>query len=228
MAESLGMADIKRMLLAVAEKLKANHEHLSKLDAAVGDGDHGSAMLRVAGAIEDTLGKSEGKSEGEGKGEAEGKGEDKNLKALLHDVGWAVMAVPGGSTGPLYGSFVTGLSEGVGEKDSLDCAGVADMLEAGQARLRKQTKAKEGDKTMIDALVPAVSAVRAGADSGEGIVDTLRDAVAAAEKGAEATKDMKAAHGRARNLGERTIGHMDPGATSMSLVFAGLLEGATD
>jgi len=213
MADPIGLDDVKRMLLAVAAKVKANHEHLSKLDAAVGDGDHGSAMLRVAAAIEDSL----GKSENEGKG----------LKALLKAVGWAVMSVPGGSTGPLYGSFVMGLSEGVGESDSLDCAGMAEMLEAGQAKLRKQTKAKEGDKTMIDALVPAVSAVRAGADSGKDVAEALKDALEAAEKGAAATKEMKAAHGRARNLGDRTIGHVDPGATSMSYVFAGLLEGAS-
>lgn len=212
MASTAGFDDLVRMMRAAAAKIKANHEHLTRLDTAVGDGDHGSAMLRVAGAIESTIDKNT----------------SKELKTLLHDMGWAVMAVPGGSTGPLFGSLFVGLSEGVGDKDSLDCAGVAQMLEAAQAKLRKQSKAKEGDKTLVDALVPALKAVREAADSGASIADALGKGAEAALKGAEATKDMKAAFGRARNLGDRVLGHVDPGAMSIHYILAGLREGCSD
>ena len=210
MTETADFGLIVQMLRAAAGKVRANHELLTKLDSATGDGDHGSAMLRVAGAIESTIEKQTG-------------GE---IKALLNDVGWAVLAVPGGSTGPLFGSLILGMSDGAGDGDALDCSGLAAVLEAGQAKLRKQTKAEEGDKTLIDALAPALRAVREAADSGKGIRDALMAGAAAAAAGAAATKDMKAKFGRARNLGDRVIGHVDPGATSISYVFAGLAEGA--
>ena len=214
MAEAADFDGVVAMLKGMAAKVKANHELLTKLDSATGDGDHGSAMLRVVGAIESTIGSAIAKA---------AKGE---IKALLNDVGWAVMAVPGGSTGPLFGSLIVGMSEGVSDEASLDCAGLATVLEAGSAKLRKQTKAAEGDKTLIDALVPAVKAVREAAEAGKGIREALTAGATAAAAGAEATKPLKAKFGRARNLGDRVIGHADPGATSISFVFAGLAEGA--
>ncbi len=212
MADTADFDGVVRMLRAAAGRIEANREHLNKLDTAVGDGDHGSAMLRVAKAIQSTIDKDT----------------SKELKTLVHDIGWAVMAVPGGSTGPLFGSLVMGMSEGVGEKNALDAAGVAEMFEAAQAKIRKQSKAKEGDKTLIDALVPAVKAVREAADAGKTIADALEAGAAAALEGAEATKDMKAAFGRARNLGDRVLGHVDPGAMSIHYILAGMREGCCD
>ena len=208
-----------RMLRAVISAIRDNHEELSKLDAAVGDGDHGAAMLRVAGAIEETL---------DGLTTPTGAARSGKLDAILHDIGWAVMSAAGGSTSTLYGSLFMGMSEGVAGKDLLDCGAVAGMLEAGQTKLRKQTKAQEGDKTLVDALAPAVKAVREAAGSGRSVHEALSLGAEAAAKGAEATTGMRAKFGRARNLGDRVVGHADPGATSMSYVFAGLAEGAAE
>lgn len=99
------------------------------------------------------------------------------------------------------------------------------MLESGVAKLRKNTRAEPGNKTMLDALLPAVDAVRAAANDGKNLEQALADGAGAAVDGAEATKEMKATFGRARNIGERSIGHVDPGAASMSILFTGLKEG---
>ncbi len=216
MADTADFDGVVAMLKGMTAKLGANIDLLTKLDSATGDGDHGVAIQRVVNAIDSTIGKD---SAGQ-------------IKGLLNDVGWAVMAVPGGSTGPLFGSLIVGMSEGApdgeGEDAALDCAGLATVLEAGQAKLQKQTKAAEGEKTLVDALFPAIRAVREAADAGKGIREALATAAEAAAKGAEATKEMKAKHGRARNLGDRVIGHADPGATSISFVFAGLAAGASE
>ena len=135
------------------------------------------------------------------------------------------MGVDGGATGPLLGSFLMGLGNGLGEQDAIDCPTLAAMFEAGLAGVRRQSKAQIGDKTMMDALLPAVDAIRQAADAGKSIKETLQKAAEAAENGAVSTKDFRAKFGRAKNLGDRTIGHQDPGATSMALIFQGFFEG---
>jgi phosphoenolpyruvate---glycerone phosphotransferase subunit DhaL len=209
MAEEIGLAEVGGMLRSAAEAIKVQQNHLSKLDAAIGDGDHGSAMGRVADTITAALDKES----------------NSDIKTLLRDIGWTAMSAAGGSTSTLYGSFFMGLSEAAGDRQSLDCGAVAELLEGGTAKLRKHSKAELGAKTLIDALVPAVEAVREAADSGLGIAEALERGCEAAAKGAEATKDMVARFGRAKNLGERTIGHMDPGAASMTCFLTGLKEG---
>ena len=209
MPETIDHDGFVRMLCAAVAKIRENHEHLSKLDSATGDGDHGTAMSRAADAVQKAA-----------DGDSSGK-----LKSLLHDVGWGVMSIDGGSTGPLFGSFFMGLSDGVGDNDVLDAAALAATFEAGLAKVQKQSKAQVGDKTLMDALIPAVEAMRAVADGGSGVDGALTQAAEAAEKGAAATADMQAKFGRARNLGERTIGHVDPGATSMAYLFRGFAEG---
>lgn len=201
---------LTKMLKCAADKVVANRDYLSKLDAATGDGDHGTAMSKVANAIISTI-------------DADEAG---NLKKLLKAIGWAAMSTDAGSTSPLYGSLFVGMSEAVPEDSSdLDCGALASMMESAEAKLRKNTPAQVGDKTMIDALVPAVEALRTAADAGKSIEEALSDAEEAAEKGAASTKDLLATRGRAKNIGERSIGHVDPGATSMSLLFAGMKEG---
>ena len=144
---------------------------------------------------------------------------------MLKDVGWGVKGVDGGATGPLLGSFLMGLGNGLGEQDAIDCPTLAAMFEAGLAGVRRQSKAQIGDKTMMDALLPAVDAIRQAADAGKSIKETLQKAAEAAENGAVSTKDFRAKFGRAKNLGDRTIGHQDPGATSIALIFQGFFEG---
>ena len=209
MPETLGYEDVAAMLLAAAERIKENRAYLSELDSATGDGDHGTAVSKVATAITETVQKNDGTC----------------VKALLKDVGWAAMSTDAGSTSPLYGSFLIGISEATPEDGPIDCPTLAAMFESGCAKLRKNTKAELGNKTMIDALLPAVEAIRAAADRGKDIAEALADGAEAAIQGAEATKEMKATFGRAKNIGERSIGHLDPGATSMSILFTGLKEG---
>ena len=209
MADTIGYDDIARMIRSAADKIRAHRDELSKLDSAIGDGDHGMTIARAMDIAEKVI-------------EEFDKAE---VKAMLKDVGWGVMGVDGGATGPLLGSFLMGLSDGIGEQDTIDCKVMAVMFEAGLAGVRKQTKAQVGDKTMMDALLPAVGAIREAADSGKSIREALQNAAEAAEKGAISTKDFQARFGRATNLGERTIGFQDLGVTSMSLLFRVFVEG---
>jgi len=208
MLRAIDYDGVTRMLKSAAEEIRANHELLSKLDSVGGDGDHGTTMVRAMALIDKTI---EGRS-------------DRNIKSLLRDLGWAIMGVDGGAIGPLLGLFFAGMANAA-EGESADAGQLAAMFEAGLAHLRKQTKAQPGDKTLMDALVPAVEAARAETASND-MVSMLKAAARAADMGAEATKDMVAKFGRARNVKEQTIGTPDPGATSVALIFNGFLKGA--
>ena len=209
MSDTIGIEDIGRMIRSAAEKIRANRDELSKLDSAIGDGDHGTTIARAMTIAEKHIEESD----------------KNNLKGLLKDVGWGVMGVDGGATGPLLGSFLMGLSNGIEEENEIDSTTMAAMFEAGLAGVRRQSKAQVGDKTMMDALLPAIDAIRQSIDAGKSIKQALQNAAEAAEKGAVSTKEFKARFGRARNLGDRTIGFQDPGATSIALIFNGFYEG---
>lgn len=208
MAEVLELTQVCRMLNGAVEQIRQNHEMLSRLDGAIGDGDHGTTILRAMEAVARTV--------GEAKGPA--------LKPFFSAIAWAVMSCDGGSTGPLLGSLFMGMSDGAGDKTSLDFAGVVAVFESGINKLQKQSRAQVGDKTMMDAFLPALAALKT-ADPSHGIKAALQQAATAAVQGAEATKNMRARFGRARNLGDRVIGHPDPGAVSVSLIFQGFSEG---
>jgi phosphoenolpyruvate---glycerone phosphotransferase subunit DhaL len=197
------------MLAGAIAEVKAAHPRLSELDSICGDGDHGTTMLRAANLLEKCIGQSSGKS----------------LEALLNDVAWALMGLDGGATGPLLGSFFLGVSESVGSRNELDARSLAEVLEGGLAALARQSRAQVGDKSMLDALVPAIKALRRSADEGQSVQNALRAAALAAEEGAASTKDLVAKIGRARYLGEKTRGTPDPGATSVSLLFKGFHHG---
>lgn len=207
MPETLSYPQLCAMLQSAVGQIRANHEMLSRLDAATGDGDHGTTILRTMEAV--------------AKAVTENTGTD--LKELLGKVAWDVMSCDGGSTGPLLGSFLMGMSDAVAGKTELDCAGVVGMFEGGINKLAKQSRAKVGDKTMMDAFLPALDAMKAAAPSGS-IRAALQQAAEAAAQGAEATKQFRAKFGRARNLGDRVIGHADPGSISVSLLFKGFAE----
>jgi len=209
MPKTIGKDEWVAMLRAAAEQVKKNHEMLSKLDSFGGDGDHGTTMLRAMTILETAI-------------ESSSKGD---LKALLHGVGWGIMGVDGGATGPLLGTRRMGMSAVVAGEKSLDAGALAATFEAGLAAVQKRTKARPGDKTLLDALVPAVQAMRKVADGGADVLDVLAQAADAAEKGAAATKDMQAKFGRAKNIGAKSVGNQDPGATSVSLIFRGFVEG---
>lgn len=211
MATRIDTGALAAMLRRVAADIDAHHEELSRLDSQGGDGDHGTTMRRamqraIAAVDECEPGTSPGK--------------------LLEAVGWAVMGVDGGATGPLLGTLFSSMGEATGEADSLDAVSLADAFEAGLAGVERRTRARVGDKTMMDALVPAVAALRPGAEGGAELGPLLAAAAEAAERGAESTRDLVARFGRAKNVGERSAGHRDPGAVSMAIIFRGLEKGA--
>jgi len=208
------MVDYNRlvaMVRAAAAQVRANQMLLSKLDSHGGDGDHGTTMARAMNCMEKVVEDDQSSS----------------LQELLRSIGWAVMGVDGGATGPLFGTFFMSMADAAAGKDALDARGLAAAFAAGLAGVQKRTRAQVGDKTMLDALVPAVDAAQAAADAGGSVKDMLRSASEAARDGAERTKSLQARFGRAKNIGEKSIGQPDAGASSVSLIFQGFLEGVT-
>ncbi|MGI6401767.1 MAG: DAK2 domain-containing protein [Thermoguttaceae bacterium] len=177
-------------------------DELNALDAATGDGDHGAA-------IESTLQAAVKASEAPA-----------TLSDALSNIAMEIMSATGGSTSSLNGSFYMGLSSGA-TSDSLDPAATAKMYESGLDMMKTMTDARVGDKTMMDAMIPAVEAMASCVASNPDatLADVFNASAVAAKEGAEKTKDYVAKFGRARNLGERSRGSQDAGATSLALVF---------
>jgi len=209
MLTQVGPDEIKRMLNGAIEIIRLKNDELSLLDAAIGDGDHGITMLRAMEKMGKVI---------EARPAAA-------LSDLLSDIAWALMDIDGGATGPLYGSLFLGMSEGVTGQETLNGAAFAGMFEQGLLSIQQQTKARVGDKTMMDALIPAVQAMRSAADQGKTILEILDDASSAAIQGAEATRNFAARFGCAKHQGERTLGHPDPGSISMAYVLQGFRAG---
>ena len=209
MKTTIGEAEWAAMLCGAIAEVKAGHQRLSALDSTCGDGDHGTTMVRAANLLEKCVGESSCKS----------------LQNFLNDVAWALLGLDGGATGPLLGSFFLGISEAVELRTELDAQSLAMCFEEGLNALARQSRAQVGDKSMLDALVPATQALRRAADEGQPLEDVLRAAADAAEEGAASTADLVAKVGRAKYLGSKTIGTPDPGATSVSLLFRGLYKG---
>ena len=188
--------------------IRSEHQRLTELDSIGGDGDHGTTMLRAAEQMEDWADTANPQS----------------LADALKATGWRVLGVDGGASSSLLGTFFAGMGDVVLAEDAMNCNDLAQSLQAGLRAVSRQTKARVGDKTMMDALVPAVDAVTAAADAGKSLAEALDDAALAAKTGADSTRDLVARFGRARSLGERTRGHPDAGATSIALIFRGFRE----
>lgn len=210
MATSLKYDGLAVLLRAAAAKVKGHVEMLGQLDSVVGDGDHGVAMKTAMTALEKGIDDCS----------------EESITALLNSVAMSVMNINAGSTGPLTGSLFMGMAGAVEDREELDATALAALFSAGLKQVQSITTATVGDKTMIDALAPAIEAMEA-APAGSDLADMLQGAAEAAEAGAEKTSDMAAKFGKAKNIGERSIGHKDPGATSMALFFRGLSEGVS-
>ena len=196
----LTTADWKRMLDSAGAILAENAELLSKIDAQTGDGDHGITVGKIAAFLRETAA-----------------GDETGLRALFEDLGSGIMSIPGGSAGPLYGTFFGGFAEGVPEGGCGE-ADLKAMVQAGYEEFGSISGAKVGDKTMMDALIPANEAIQTASGTP---AEILRAGADAAKKGADATENFVAKFGRAKNYKEKTLGHKDPGAVSMSLIFEG-------
>lgn len=199
MKTKLTIDEFRLMVEAANKTIQSRAEEFSKLDAALGDGDHGEAMSTAFGVIE--------KSSKTGE----------NFRKMLGDMGFGVMLETSGSTSTLLGAFLLGMSEGAPTTSEIDAEGLKRMFRSGLDGVKKNTRALVGDKTIMDALIPAVEAMEA--TKGEDVKAVLEAGAKAASEGAEATKDMIAKLGRARNLGEKTLGHVDAGATSWASIF---------
>jgi dihydroxyacetone kinase-like protein len=201
------------VLRAIADELPRHEQRLNELDAALGDGDHGFAITRCCRAIRERLDLLE----------------DASVADALVAVGTAVVAGAGGASGALLGSAFVAAGRAVGDRQPVDAARVADMLDAAQRAIASRGRVGRGDKTMLDALAPAAEAARRAAASGGSVGDAVAAAADAAEQGAAATGEMVGRAGRAPRLGERSLGHPDPGAASVALmlrVAAGRLRAA--
>lgn len=201
--KQLTIEAFKAMLDNALKQIKAREDEFSKLDAVIGDGDHGTAIVTALSAIHRIA------------------QNGTEFKAMLGDMGMGVMLEVSGSTSTLLGAFFLGMSDAVSGTE-LDAARVKSMFAGGLANVQQQTKAQRGDKTMMDALIPAVEAIQAS--TSDDIKEILTAGADAALKGAEETVQMKANFGRARNYGERSIGYADSGATSWSCMFAAFAE----
>ncbi|MDH6303850.1 dihydroxyacetone kinase-like protein [Parabacteroides sp. PF5-5] len=188
----------KAMLQRALEHIREHEDEYSRLDAILGDGDHGTAMVTAFSAA---VKASEGATE---------------FNSMLNDMGFGIMLETSGSTSTLLGAFFLGMSDHA-SGNQLDAGAVKSMFSGGLANVEKQTQARKGDKTMMDALIPAVEAMQASVS--DDISELFQAAAKAAAEGAAQTVHMKANYGRARNYGERSIGHADSGATSWSGIF---------
>jgi len=200
----LSVADLSGWVHAYADSVHENAALLTDLDAAIGDADHGSNMDRgmkaAVVAIDD--------------------GSFETADALLKKVGMTLVSTVGGASGPLYGTFFLRMAGAFGAGESVDAVDFAKALRAGVEGVVQRGRAEAGDKTMFDALAPALDALDATLASGGGLAVALADATVAAEKGRDATESMVARKGRASYLGQRSVGHMDPGATSAAMLIA--------
>jgi phosphoenolpyruvate---glycerone phosphotransferase subunit DhaL len=196
--------DVVRWIRAFAASVEANKQYLTQLDAAIGDGDHGINMSRGMTAV---LGK------------VDSAGGEQDIGALLKTVGMTLVSTVGGAGGPLYGTLFLQMGNSVSGKSELGADDWAGALEAAIAGVEARGKAEPGDKTMIDALVPARDALKTAVMEGATFAEALERSADAAEQGMRDTIPLVARKGRASYLGERSAGHQDPGATSSHLLL---------
>jgi len=206
---SVAYDDVVRWVRTFAADVAAKKEHLTQLDSAIGDADHGINMNRGMTAV---LGKLDAEPG------------EQDVGALLKTVGMTLVSTVGGAGGPLYGTLFLQMGTATTGKGELGPDDWAAALDAGIAGVQARGKAEPGDKTMIDALIPGRDALRAALAEGADFGDALRRSADAAEQGVQATVPLVAKKGRASYLGERSAGHQDPGATSSQL----LLEAAAE
>ena len=181
-----------------------NQELLTELDSAIGDADHGSNMARGMNAVAEKL---DGATQ---------------IDALFKSVGMTLVSSVGGASGPLYGTFFLRFGASAGAVAELDAGELSAALRAGLGGVVARGKAEAGDKTMLDAMIPALDAFDAALAAGRDLAAASAEAVTAAAAGRDATAPLVARKGRASYLGDRSAGHIDPGAASTALLFEAL------
>lgn len=198
---------IAAMLTSSANLLAAHTDRLSEIDSRFGDGDHGVTIGKIAKLLLERV----------------PQWDDESIKDFLDDLGMSIMEVKGGSAGPLYGTMISGLAAELEDDETeLDADGIKRMFSGCLSEMEDITDAKVGDKTMMDALIPATEAAKAAQGTPADILNAAADA---AEAGAKASEGFASKYGRARSYKEQTIGTPDAGAVSTALFFRGLAQG---
>ncbi|HEX4716915.1 MAG TPA: dihydroxyacetone kinase subunit DhaL [Thermoleophilaceae bacterium] len=200
-------ATVNAWMTEAAEAVREQRDYLTQLDAAIGDGDHGTNMDRGFAAVEKALAGQNGKLP---------------PGRLLIVAGKTLVSTVGGASGPLWGSALRAAGRSLGDAETFEGDALASALDAAIAAVVDLGAAAPGDKTMVDALVPAAESLHRALDAGAALQDAIAAASEAAEAGAKATVPLLARKGRASYLGERSIGHQDPGATSAVLILRAL------
>jgi dihydroxyacetone kinase-like protein len=209
---SISRDDALDWIKAVAAVLGENRDYLTQLDAAIGDADHGANMDRGFKAV---MGKMPEIA-------------DKDIGTIFKTVGMTLLSTVGGAGGPLYGTFFLQAGMKTAGKMELSLEDWSTALEAALAGIIMRGKAELGDKTMVDALTPAVNALKQAVDENQPLDDALQRSAEAAQRGMESTTPLVARKGRASYLGERSAGHQDPGATSSYLILKAAADTWTD
>jgi dihydroxyacetone kinase-like protein len=201
-------AQIIAWIEATAKVIQANKDYLTQLDSPIGDADHGINMSRGFSKVMEKLPSVV----------------DTDIGTILKTIGMTLMSSVGGASGPLYGTFFMRAGTSAAAKQELSGDDLFNLLQAGVDGVVQRGRAQLQDKTMYDAWVPALAALRAGLDKDQPILAAVEEAVVAAERGRNDTIPLQARKGRASYLGERSIGHQDPGATSTHLILKALLD----
>jgi dihydroxyacetone kinase phosphoprotein-dependent L subunit len=200
---SLNVSQVKDIFFYVGEKGIESKPLLTKIDSAIGDGDHGIGM-----SVGFTKAKENLKAN-----------EFTTVNDVFKTIGMSMISSMGGASGVIFGTMFVGGIKGLDPKEALDLPLLAEIFEKALVAIKQRGKAELGDKTMIDAFQPAVEALKESATANDSLVEGLRKAESAALNGVEASKDYVAKFGRAKSLGERAVGHQDAGATTVSIIF---------
>jgi len=204
-------ATITSWMREIDVAVRAERDHLVQLDAAIGDGDHGTNMVRGFEAVVQTLAPDGGSPPGK----------------LLILAGRTLVSTVGGASGPLWGSALRSGGRVLGDQPTFDGPQLVEVLAAALASVKDLGTAAVGDKTMVDSLEPAVETLRSRLADGASLDDAIEEAAVAAEAGMRSTIPLQARKGRASYLGERSVGHQDPGATSTALIVRALQKAVT-
>ena len=192
----------KELFLKTADVIIENKEYLTELDAAIGDGDHGINMARGFKKLKEKL-----------------KNDDfENRSELIKVTAMTLISNVGGASGPLYGTAFLNISKVISD-NKLNLDDIIEIVEEAIAGIQKRGKAEAGEKTMLDTLLPVAESLKESKSKEKDLKTALKNSLGAAEKGMKNTIDMQATKGRASYLGERSIGHQDPGATSTYLII---------
>lgn len=205
--EKISIEKAKEMLIYVADKIIENKPYLTEIDSAIGDGDHGIGM---AGGMQ------------KAKTKLEGQASFDSVYDVFATAGKAMLMSMGGASGVIFGSLYLAGAKGMEPKTALTAGDLAAMERKSLEAIKERGKASVGDKTMVDALEPAVEAMEASSE--KGLLEMLKEAEKAAYQGVENTKNQLAKYGRAKSLLERAIGHQDAGATSVAIIFRSMRE----